>query len=78
MQYHLAVRNIEKNKDIIRADKMASNRSNDKWREAKKMRGKNNCLPELVDNVSGEENIAELFGNKFEGILTLSDMMKRN
>ena len=47
---------------------MATNRSTDKWREAKKMRGKNNCLPELVDNVSGEEKIAELFGNKFEGI----------
>ena len=50
---------------------MASRRSNDRnglWREARKMRGVNNCLPELVDNVSGEKEIAGLFGNKFKDI----------
>ena len=46
----------------------ATNNRNELWKEAKKMRGKNNCLPELVDNTSGEDKIAGLFGQKFYGI----------
>lgn len=71
MQYHYSVRCIEKNKDIIKADKMASKKSSNRnglWKEAKKMRGKNNKLPIIVDNTSGEDNISELFGKKFHGI----------
>ena len=68
MNYHNAIRCIQKNEDMIRSEKMASKLSssnNQLWKEAKKMRGKNNQLPEIVDNISGDENISNLFSSNF-------------
>ena len=71
LQYHYSVKCIERNKELIKSEKMASKNPNNKdqlWREAKKMRGTNNRLPEIVDDILGDEEISNLFGGKFDCI----------
>ena len=73
LEYHRAVKYVCKNEKKLRSEslakKMCSGNGRNFWREIKLMRGKGaNKLPQYVDNVYGEGNIAELFANKFKGI----------
>ena len=71
LQYHYAVRCIDKNKDAIRSAKMAENSLNnnkDLWVEAKKSRGAHNKLPLMVDGITGDENISKGLAEKFENL----------
>ena len=71
LQYHYAIRCIEKNKDAIISANMAKSslaNKKDLWLEAKKKRGGHNKLPNMVDGVTGDENISKEFANKFKDI----------
>jgi hypothetical protein len=72
-KYHLAVKNLKRNSDNIRAEQMAKalllNQTRDFWSEVKKVRTSNNNIPSQIDNTSGESNISELFAEKYCDIL---------
>ena len=72
LQYHYAIKCIEKNKNIIKSNNMARKfieKPNKAWKECSKLRGRKNKIPNIVDNITGEKNISELFGNQFNGLL---------
>ena len=73
LQYHYAVRCIDKNRDAIKSEKMAQNcikNRKNMWDEAKRMRGNNRKVPQMVDNTVGDSDISKLFSTKFNHILT--------
>ena len=73
LQYHYAVRRIDKNNNAIKSERMDQSclsNKRDMWQEAKKMRGNNSKLPGMVDNVVGDNDISDLFLNKFKSIFT--------
>ena len=43
------------------------------WRELKSVVPQCRKLPKLIDNVTGEQNIAELWRAKYEGVLNCVD-----
>ena len=68
-QYHYAIRIVQKNESQLRSEKMSSaiasgNHSN-LWQEVKRIKGKGNRIPKVVDGKSDEKDIAELFAQKF-------------
>ena len=69
-RYHYAVRRAKSDRDRISAtklaEKMESKSSKDFWKEVKKIKGKSSALPNAIDNVSGKEDIGNLFKGKFE------------
>ena len=68
LQYHYAIRRIDKNNNALKSERMAENcikGKRDMWEEAKKMRGNNCKLPSMVDNTVGDNNISNLFLDKF-------------
>ena len=71
LQYHYAIRCIEKNKDAIISANMAKSgleNKKDLWTEAKKKRGCYNKLPNMVDGVTGDDNISQGYSTKFNSI----------
>jgi len=71
-QYHYAICTLKKYQDALKSESMAQSMTNgnmrDFWKETKKMKGSNKKLPTTVDGVTGDENIAQVFLNKFEGL----------
>jgi hypothetical protein len=71
-RYHRAVRKLKQNEGLLRSQKMAENILNNDSRnffnEAKKMRGGKGKIPCSVDNVTGNENISNVFANKFNTV----------
>ena len=69
-QYHAAVKWVKRNQTAIRNEKLAmylnSRDSSNLWGEVKKAKGANNSMPSTVDGVSGNNEIANLFANKFK------------
>ncbi len=69
-QYHYAVRMIDRMNDRLRSEKMADhivrNDSRSFWKEARRIRGNGNKMPHSVDNVSGDQEISEVFAKKFK------------
>ena len=72
LQYHYSVRCIEKNKDIIKSNKMITQFMSDPrnaWKNCHKLKGKNKKAPNMVDEAIGEENISKVFSNKYDKLL---------
>ena len=71
-KYHYAIKYVNKEKIRIRSDRMAQaiseNDNRNLWSEAKKIKKTNNSIPNIVDNMSGSDNINELFTNKFKDL----------
>lgn len=69
-RYHRAVRNIIRNSDAIRCEKMAEaiadNRSRDLMREVRKIKGKNKPKSGTIDSLSTDDDISDLFGTKYK------------
>ena len=60
LPYHYSVRCIEKNKNIIESNKMISQFMSDPrnaWNKCHKLKGRNNKVPNMVDEAIGDENI---------------------
>ena len=73
LQYHYAVRRIDNNNNTLKSERMAANCIKDKrdmWSEAKKMRGNSRKLPNIVDNAVGDNDISNIFLDKFNNIFT--------
>ncbi len=71
-RYKRAVRYVMNNSDRIKMTRMAEaiseNRDRDLWSEICKIKGRNNKLPTNVDGVVGDENISELFCDKYSNL----------
>jgi hypothetical protein len=69
-QYHRAVRQVKRNQAMLRSQKMAqcilNNGTRNFFKEAKKMRGNKAALPYSVDNMTGNQNISNVFADKFK------------
>lgn len=50
------------------AKAIADNKDRTLWNEVKKMNHSNKSVPNVMDSVSGAENINKLFTNKFKGL----------
>ena len=75
LNYHKAVKYVKKNQDKLRSESMAkcmlNNDNRSFWKEVRQIRGCNKAVrvPPDVDNVSGDEAVADMFAKKFENIL---------
>ena len=71
-KYHYAIRFVNNEKSRIRSNRMAeaiaNNHNRNLWMEAKKMKQTNNSIPNIMDNVSGSDNINSLFEEKFKDL----------
>lgn len=71
-QYHLAVRQAKLNSERYKATKIADSLlKNDKadfWSEVRKMNKSSQKLPNMVDGISGEEMIGDLFAKKYANL----------
>ena len=69
-KYHYAIKFVNREKHRIRSNKMAeaiaSNNDRNLWSEAKKIKQTNQSIPNIMDNVSGSEEINSLFTGKFK------------
>ena len=50
------------------AQAISENDNRHLWNEAKKMKKTNSSTPNIIDNVSGSENISEVFTHKFKDL----------
>ena len=68
-QYHYAIRKCQEKSSALKCKKMAECMMNKDvkgyWNEVRQIKGNAKKVPGMVDNISGEKNIAELFANKF-------------
>ena len=66
---HYGIRNVKSNEEDIKKQKFAEtlcdNNSRQFWFEVKKIRNKNTLSSQCIDNISGDENIANLFLHKY-------------
>ena len=66
---HYGIRNVKINEEDIKKQKIAEtlcdNNSRQFWLEVKKIRNKNTLSSQCIDNISGDENIANLFLHKY-------------
>ena len=73
-EYQYCFRYVEKNSDSILTEKLGNYMANKKvhsfWAKIKKIKSKSNNLPLLVDSVSGESNIANLFSEKYKKLFS--------
>ena len=69
-RYHYAIKFVNKEKNRIRSDRMAKaiadNNDRNLWAEAKKIKQSSNSIPNVMDNISGSDNIKSLFYHKFK------------
>ena len=67
--YHYAIRHCRKNEQILRKTKIAHGLETDQckfWNEVKKVHVAKNQTPSVMDGITGSEDIALLFGRKYE------------
>ena len=65
-QYHRALKLVKRNKENIKAERMANGLSGTGfWSDVKRTLGHSKSLPNTVDGVQGSENIADLFQQKY-------------
>ena len=71
-KYHYAVRYVNREKNMIRSNRMAeaiaNNKDRDLWQEVKQLKQTNKSVPNIMDNVSGCNNIISLFTEKFKDL----------
>ena len=72
LKYHHAIRDIYRQSDLVRqerfAETMLNNNNRDFWKEVKKIRNRHIKLPNVVDNHSGDADIANCFGEKYKDL----------
>ena len=77
MAFKNALKLCRANEDSMRAESLAaklrSNRTISFWAEARKMSGGKRKLPQNIDNVSGDESIAEMWRTKYSCVLNSVD-----
>ena len=71
--FKYALRSVRKSEEMIRADAMASDLLNNDqdsfWKEVKKLNSCKSILTNMIDGISGESNITNLWKNHFCNIL---------
>ena len=81
-KYHRMVKQLQRNerKNIFTrmAEALVTNKSRDLWKEVQCVKRNKNCVPHVIDSVSGKSNIAELFASKYNNLFNSScnDKMK--
>ena len=64
-EYHYAIRHAKKQTDTMQANKLAesllNNRTNDFWNDIKRIKGNSKSKSVMVDGISTDANISELF-----------------
>ena len=67
--YHYAIRYAKKQSEVIQANALADHllnkRANDFWNEIKRIKGNTKQRSAMVDGVSSDNNISELFAGKY-------------
>ena len=68
-RFKYALRSVRKSEEMIRADAMASDLLNNDqdsfWKEVKKLNSCKSILTNIIDGISGESNITNLWKNHF-------------
>ena len=71
-RYHWAVRQVLKESNVIRMERMADaivdNRTRDLWKEVKKIKGRNNASPANVDGATNVDDILNTFSVKYRNL----------
>ena len=71
-QKHRAVRQVLKESNVIRMERMADaivdNRTRDLWKEVKKIKGRNNVSPVNVDGATNVDDILITFSVKYRNL----------
>ena len=71
-QYHIAVRFVKRNQNNVKQESMATallgNKNRDFWKEVGKVTQNNTMLPNMVDEVTGGENIYKFFATKYDDL----------
>ena len=71
-QYHYAVRSARKhdieNRKLRLAEASCANNSNDMWGELKRMNPKGKYLSNVVDGISNDAEIANMFADKYRSL----------
>ncbi len=69
-QYHKVVKQVKRDQNIIQRDNMAHALLDDKgrsfWSEMRKINSKCNSIPNMVDGEIGDNNIADVFADKYQ------------
>ena len=64
-QYHNAVRALRLDQHQLHRQKVAktvlTNKNSDFWKEIRKVKGDGDALPSVIDNMSRDEDISDLF-----------------
>ena len=72
LEYKRISRWVVRNQNKLTSDRMAEalidNQNRDFWSEVKKVCGKSNAVPTVMDNVQGETEISELFKKKYSDL----------
>ena len=72
-RYHYAVRYVKRNEEAIAANKLAdclvNNKGKQFWQEVKKKKGIKSQVPNSIDNKSDEQDICNVFADKYESLL---------
>lgn len=71
-QYKRMAQWVVRNQDKLSAERMADalrgNHSRDLWAEVKRRRGHSSPMPNVVDDIDGEEDVCNLFKEKYEAL----------
>ena len=71
-QHHRAVHFVKRNQNNVKKESMATpllgNKKRDFWKEVGKVTKNNTILPNMVDEVTGGENISKLFATKYDDL----------
>ena len=69
-RYHYCVRSVKRNEMKIRSERMAqaiaTSDHRNLWSEVKRVRGKGNKLPKVVDGLNDPVSVSEMFATKFK------------
>ena len=69
-EYHNAVRALRLDQHQLHRQKVSQalldNKSSDFWKEIRKVKGNGDTLPSVIDNMSNDEDISDLFAKKYD------------
>ena len=69
-EYHNAVRALRLNQHQLHRQQVSqallANKSSDFWNEIRKVKGNGDTLPSVIDNMSNDEDISDLFAKKYD------------
>ena len=81
-KYHYALRSIKRNKSRISSEKMATSMLNndckDFWSEVNKIKNVKKNVPNVVDNCTGESDIANMFNDKYKDLYNTVSYCKKD